>query len=105
MVPLQAIIPLEVGYRIYLVEGDVARQRNVIIGRLIKKDAEGIDRILVTQGLNAGDRLIVSGHRYVGDGQSVKIIEDEIPEGEKDEDSSVARGVSKSRTRPTENPK
>ncbi len=67
MVPLAAVIPLEKGHAAYVVEDGRAVRRNVTLG-LIKGD-----RIRIVAGLRDGDRLIVSGHQYVGPGQKVSI--------------------------------
>lgn len=67
MVPLAAVIPLEKGYVLYVVENGRAVRRGVTLG-LIKGD-----RIRIVAGLRAGDRLIVAGHQYVGPGQKVNI--------------------------------
>ena len=75
MVPLLAIIPLEKGYRVYVAEGDTAHVRNITTSRLIKKGAAGIDRVQVLSGLKPGEKLIVASHRFVGDGQKIRIIE------------------------------
>jgi membrane fusion protein, multidrug efflux system len=81
MVPLLAIIPLEKGYRVYVMEksGDgsggqtVARMRNITTSRLMRKGPQGIDRIQVLSGLKPGDKLIVQGHRLVGNDQAVSV--------------------------------
>lgn len=81
MVPLLAIIPLEQGYRVYVAEKPstgnktthVAAVRNVTTSRIIKKDAEGIDRVQVLTGLQPGEHLIVNGHRLVTNGQRVNV--------------------------------
>jgi membrane fusion protein (multidrug efflux system) len=95
MVPLFSIIPLEEGYRVYVVEEGLppaqrpmqpglsnrskpttlARMRTITTSRLIRKGPLGIDRVQVLSGLEPGDRLIVQGHRFVGDGQPVKIVD------------------------------
>jgi len=68
MVPLRAILPLERGYTVYVVEDGKAQPRLAEVG-LIQKD-----RILITNdALKAGDRLIVAGHQYVGPGQAVAV--------------------------------
>jgi membrane fusion protein (multidrug efflux system) len=81
MVPLLAIIPLEKGYRVYVVEKSidgsgaqtVAKMRNITTSRLMRKGPLGIDRIQVLSGLKPGDKLIVQGHRLVGDDQAVSV--------------------------------
>jgi len=65
MIPLSAVIPLENGYVVYVVEDGKAQRRNVKLG-LIKGHY-----VRILQGLAAGDRLIVAGHHYVGPGQQV----------------------------------
>ena len=74
MVPLLAIIPLDKGYRVYVVKDNVARARSITTAWFIRKDAHGVDRVRVLEGLNPGDSLIVAGHRLVGDGQKVHIV-------------------------------
>lgn len=69
MVPLAAVIPLEDGYLVYVAEDGKAEKREVQLG-LIKGS-----QIQVVSGLKEGDRLIVSGHRYVGPGQPVAVEE------------------------------
>ncbi len=77
MVPLAAVIPLEDGYLVYVAEDGKAEKRQVQLG-LIKGR-----RIRVLSGLTEGDRLIVSGHRYVGPGQPVAVDEQKgaVPQG------------------------
>ena len=70
MVPLLAVIPLEKGKAVYVVENDTAQRREVSLG-IIRGT-----RIQILSGLRPGDRLIVAGHRFVGPGQAVRIIED-----------------------------
>ena len=83
MVPLAAIIPLEEGYVAYVVEDGRAASRDV------KIDMEFISGSLVrvADGLSDGDKLIVSGHRYVADGQKVSV---ESVTGDGDESESEA---------------
>jgi len=70
MVPLLAVIPLEKGKAVYVVENDTAQRREVSLG-IIRGT-----RIQILNGLRPGDRLIVAGHRFVGPGQAVRMIED-----------------------------
>jgi membrane fusion protein (multidrug efflux system) len=51
-----------------VLDGDVARVRDVVLG-----PSEG-NRVLVRDGLEAGQWLIVSGHRALVDGQRVKVV-------------------------------
>ncbi len=68
MIPLGAVIPLEDGYEVYVVEEGKAVSRRVTLGVLKGTDVQ------ITSGLAAGDELIVEGHRYVGPGQSVNVV-------------------------------
>ncbi|MBN1506962.1 MAG: efflux RND transporter periplasmic adaptor subunit [Sedimentisphaerales bacterium] len=68
MVPLLAVIPLEEGYAVYVVESGQAQRREVTLGPI-----KG-DRVQVTSGLNPGDRLIIAGHRFVAPGQKVNVV-------------------------------
>lgn len=70
MIPLAAVIPLEVGRVVYIVDDQGQAQRvevelGFVRGRSVR----------VLSGLEPGQSLIVVGHRYVGPGQPVKIIE------------------------------
>jgi len=63
MIPLEAAISLEIGYRVYVVAGGLAEPRQVKLGLLKGRD------VRVLSGLAAGDKLIVRGQYYVGAGQ------------------------------------
>jgi membrane fusion protein (multidrug efflux system) len=65
LIPLLAVIPMENGKAVYVVNSAKAHRRDVELG-IIKGN-----RIQVTRGLEPGDRLIVSGHRFVAPGQNV----------------------------------
>lgn len=68
LIPLQAVIPQEAGYSVYVVkDGQVAR-RDVELG-IIKGD-----RIQITAGLKPGAALVVEGHRLAAPGQKVNIV-------------------------------
>jgi len=75
LIPLAAVIPLEEGKAVYVVEdlaaavegaNGVARRREVTLGFIRGREVQ------VLSGLAAGDRLIVKGHRYVGPGEPVR---------------------------------
>lgn len=71
MIPLQAVIPLEVGRVVYVVDDDgKARRREVKLGMIKGR------QVRVLSGLEPGERLIVAGHRYVGPGQAVSVVAD-----------------------------
>jgi membrane fusion protein (multidrug efflux system) len=69
MVPMRAVIPTpeKDTYYVYVEENGLAQRRDVAIGLI-----RGVD-VQVTEGLNAGDRLIVEGQRFVAPDQPVQI--------------------------------
>lgn len=67
MIPLLAVIPLEDGYAAYVVKDSQAERREVQLGFI-----QG-DRVQILNGLEAGDQLIVAGHRFVAPGQTVNV--------------------------------
>ncbi|MGE5295027.1 MAG: efflux RND transporter periplasmic adaptor subunit [Solirubrobacterales bacterium] len=75
LIPLLAVIPMENGYAVYVVEDSKAVRRDVQIS-LIKGD-----RVLIDQGLQPGDQLIVAGHRFLAPGQSVNVVPPASQEG------------------------
>ena len=69
LVPLRAVIPLEEGHVVYVVDKESRAKRVPIeLGFILGQQVQ------IRSGLSAGDRLIVEGHRYVGPGQRVKIV-------------------------------
>jgi membrane fusion protein (multidrug efflux system) len=68
MVPLLAVIPMEDGKAVYVVESGQAQRRQVKLG-VIKGD-----RVQILEGLNPGDQLIVAGHRFVAPQQKVNVV-------------------------------
>ncbi len=68
MIPLLAVIPMENGYAVYVEEGSKAQRREVRLD-IIKND-----HIRVVGGLQPGDKLIISGHRFVAPGQQVNVV-------------------------------
>ncbi len=68
MIPLLAVIPMEDGKAAYVVESGLAQRRDVTLG-VIKGD-----RVQAIKGLQPGDQLIISGHRFVAPGQKVNIV-------------------------------
>jgi len=68
LIPLLAVIPLEEGYAVYTVKDATAERREIELG-IIKGD-----RVLVTRGLEPGEKLIVEGHRLVAPSQKVNVV-------------------------------
>jgi membrane fusion protein, multidrug efflux system len=77
LIPLRAVIPMEDGYTVYVVEDSRAIRREVELG-LIRGD-----RIQITSGLRPGDALIIEGHRFVAPGQNVRVVST-VTEGRQD---------------------
>jgi membrane fusion protein (multidrug efflux system) len=75
MIPLLAVIPMENGYAVYVVEDSKAQRREVQIG--VVRGA----RVQIVQGLQPGDQLIVAGHRFVAPGQNVNVVPPAAEEG------------------------
>lgn len=71
MIPLASVIPLEEGRVVYVVDDEGRAERREVELDLIKGR-----EVRVVSGLSPGDRLIVAGHRYVGPGQTVTVIDE-----------------------------
>ena len=72
MIGLGAVIPLENGKAVYVVnDEDRAERREIELGFIKGRSVQ------VISGLQSGDRLIVAGHRYVGPGQPVTVVQDQ----------------------------
>jgi len=83
MIPLASVIPLEDGKVVYIVEGGNATRRRIELDMDFIKGTE----VRVLSGLSGGETLIVTGHRYVGDGQKVVVREQQFSD-----DSPVSIG-------------
>ncbi len=68
LIPLLAVIPMENSNAVYVIDSSEAQRREVAL-EIIKGD-----RVLVTEGLWPGDRLIIAGHRFVAPGQKVNVV-------------------------------
>ena len=68
LIPLLAVIPMEDGMAVYVVNSAQAERRDIRLGAI-----KG-DRVQVLSGLKPGDQLIVAGHRFVAPGQKVNVV-------------------------------
>ena len=68
LIPLAAVIPMEDGKAVYVVEAAKSQRKEVTLG-IIRGD-----RVLIRSGLAPGDQLIVAGHRFVAPGQKVDVV-------------------------------
>jgi len=66
MVPLSALIDLGGEDGLYVVENDQALRRTVRVSRIIG------ERALVSEGLQAGDHVVLAGQEQLADGQPVR---------------------------------
>lgn len=92
MIPLGSVIPLEEGRIVYVVNDDHAVRREVTLGLIEGREVE------ILEGLQAGDRLIVAGHRYVGPGQLVTVVSDIAASGQGVAEAPTGSGTTKSAT-------
>ena len=72
-VPVVAATRINGQYFVFVAEAadggaTVARQKPIVVGRVVGNE------YLVTQGLKAGERLIVGGIQKIGDGSPVAIV-------------------------------
>ena len=81
MVPLGAVIPQEEGHAVYIAKGGKAERRRIGLGLFRGLDVQALPPKPPAgvsgpewQGLHAGDELIVAGHRFVGPGQPVRVV-------------------------------
>jgi membrane fusion protein, multidrug efflux system len=72
LIPLSAVIPLEKGYAVFIVDSAIAQRKEVELG-IIKSD-----RVQISNGLKPGDLLIVAGHRFVAPGQKVNVVSKDV---------------------------
>ena len=74
-VPQDVVLRTEEGFAVYVVETgedgtEVARRRAVTLG------AREREMVVVEEGLEPGDRLVVAGHQQVADGDRVRVLEE-----------------------------
>jgi membrane fusion protein (multidrug efflux system) len=69
LIPLLAVVPMEEGAAVYVVNSAEAKRKMVVLG-IIKGD-----RVQIKSGIKPGDKLIIAGHRFVAPGQKVNISE------------------------------
>jgi membrane fusion protein (multidrug efflux system) len=68
LIPLLAVIPMENGYAVYVVNSTEAQRCEVELGTI------KADRVQIKSGLKPGDKLIIKGHRFVAPGQKVNAV-------------------------------
>jgi len=68
VVQQDVVVESESGRSVYVAQEGVARRRAVALGPIAG------DRVVVTEGLQPGDQLIIEGQRSLHDGQKVEIV-------------------------------
>jgi membrane fusion protein (multidrug efflux system) len=76
VVPLAALITTPEGGKVVFVVKDGKALR-----RKVKTGIEASDRIQLLEGVNPGDKVIISGHKDLKDGMDVRVIEPAKQEG------------------------
>ncbi len=72
VIPQDAVIDTDQGRIVFVADNNVARAVQVILG------ANSGDQVLVSEGLAAGDSLIIVGHRNLVNGESIQIRNDRM---------------------------
>jgi len=73
MIPLDAVIPLQRDYEVYISRDGKGLRRTVSLrGSLIQGQSVEARPPAKGEGLKAGDRLIIAGQRELGDGQRIR---------------------------------
>jgi RND family efflux transporter MFP subunit len=72
VIPQDAVIDTDQGRIVFLADKNVARSVPVALG------STSGDQVLVTNGLSAGDSLIVVGHRNLVNGESIQVRNDRM---------------------------
>lgn len=69
VVPLAAVVPRKGEHYVFVVENGRAVRKRVLIGAMLGHQA------VLEDGVAAGDRVVIEGHRRLQDGQKVEIVE------------------------------
>ncbi|HRU01114.1 MAG TPA: efflux RND transporter periplasmic adaptor subunit [Victivallales bacterium] len=69
-IPIESIIPKYGGHYVFIYENGVAKQKEVEILFLSRKEA------VLSGGLKEGDKLIIDGGRFLREGDRIKIVEE-----------------------------
>ena len=72
VIPQDAVIDTDRGRIVFLADGSVARSVPVLLGSISG------DQVLVSDGLSAGDSLIIVGHRNLVNGETIQVRNDSM---------------------------
>ncbi len=67
-IPSDALIPMQNGYIVFVVKEDKAFQRQVSTGGIIN------GRVIITNGLESDEHVVIKGNELLSNGQDVKVI-------------------------------
>lgn len=73
LVPVQAVMIEDARVTVFVVEGDMVERRNVVLGYRNNGKYE------IVEGLEAGERVVVTGQASLRDGSTVSVIGDNPP--------------------------
>ncbi len=80
VIPQSAVSRTEVGYQVFVV--DEASEELLARAQAVRLGPSYENRVVVEDGLGAGDRLIVRGHQLVEAGDRVRIVNEASAEGQ-----------------------
>ncbi len=72
VVPQEALVRVEAGYRVFVVEG--SGEESTVVSRSVETGASQQNGVVIESGLEAGDRLIVVGQQQVSAGDRVTVV-------------------------------
>ena len=72
VVPRQALVAMEEGYIVFVVQGD--GEESVAVARRVGVSASQGNVVVVEAGLRSGDRLVVVGQHGLTDGDGVRVV-------------------------------
>lgn len=82
VVPQQVVERTENGYQVFLVEEE--NEQSVARARPVRLGPSSGNRVVVEEGLAAGDRLITVGQQLVDDGSRVRVVSPAMPTGQEE---------------------
>jgi len=72
VIPQDALVRVEAGFVVFVVEGEGASA--VAHSRVVQVGGSQRNRVVITEGLEAGDRLVVLGQQQVANGDRVNVV-------------------------------
>jgi multidrug efflux system membrane fusion protein len=72
VVPQDALVRVAEGYVVFVVEGSEGGEAAAV--RAVELGPSQGNRVVIRQGLEPGDRLVVVGHKQLADGDRVRVV-------------------------------